>query len=69
MSYDRNPTQEKHYDWETLELCYGTREGTVRVVVQSPGFNKFGLRSLQLLQTYKGTQKDSFYETLSNSFL
>ncbi|CBY14972.1 unnamed protein product [Oikopleura dioica] len=53
VSYDRNPAQEKHYDWETLELCYGTRDGTVRVVVQSPGFNKFGLRSLQLLQTYK----------------
>ena len=54
VSYERNPIVEKTDPFDSLELCYGTANGTVRVLVQSPEHNTYGLRSLQLLQTYKG---------------
>ena len=55
VSYERNPVVEKIDPFDSLELCYGTANGTVRVLVQSPEHNTYG-RSLQLLQTYKGIE-------------
>ena len=54
VSFERTNQKEKCPDpFESLELCYGTAAGTVRIMVQSPEHHTHGLRSLQLLQTYK----------------
>ena len=54
VSFERTTQKEKCPDpFDSLELCYGTAAGTVRIMVQSPEHHTHGLRSLQLLQTYK----------------
>ena len=62
VSYEKSPTVGDKSDpfdnpFDNLELCYGTANGTVRVLVQSPEHITYGLRSLQLLQTYKVRKK------------
>lgn len=69
VSYERNPTTEKTDPFDSLELCYGTANGTVRVLVQSPEYNTYGLRSLQLLQTYKVHCSSIISVQLSEKFL
>ena len=71
VSYERNPVvNEKCDPFESLELCYGTANGTVRVLVQSPEHHgHHGLRSLQLLQTYKVHSSPITSVELSEKFL
>lgn len=69
VSYERNPIVEKTDPFDSLELCYGTANGTVRVLVQSPEHNTYGLRSLQLLQTYKVHCSPIISVELSEKFL
>ena len=47
----------------------GTANGTVRVLVQSPEHHTHGLRSLQLLQTYKVHTSPIISVQLTEKFL
>jgi len=70
VSFERTTQKEKCPDpFDSLELCYGTAAGTVRIMVQSPEHHTHGLRSLQLLQTYKVHSSPIVSVELSEKFL